>query len=104
MCWNMSRAEGIGVTKCADHPDDECDERFRDELIPLSVSPTPDKLVSPSPSVQNKPLQQADWGDFYRVHNIPARHYSWPQLGDHNLYDDGSAVSACFSRNDQYCV
>jgi hypothetical protein len=52
--------------------------------------------VLPTTMMQNQPLQQDDPGGFYSALTISARHYCQTQLGDHNLYGDGSYLTRGF--------
>jgi hypothetical protein len=82
--------------------DDEPDEGIKDEdeehePMPVSAAmPTPDRLVSPTSMMQSQPLQQPESDAFYRMRPLPVRHYSQPQMEEHNPYGDGSYMPRGF--------
>ena len=71
------------------------DEGHEPIVIPAST-PSSDSLVSPTTIMPSQSLQSHDPGDFYRVRATPIRHYSQPQLEDHNPFSDPSYLSRSF--------
>jgi hypothetical protein len=79
-------------TNIVDNPNaGEPNELVEDEAVPIPVTiPTPQSLVLPTITMQSRPQQKADLGDFYRAHITAACHYSQSRLEEYDLYGDSS--------------
>ena len=81
-------------TNKVDNPDaGEPNELVEGEAVPIPVTiPTSQNLVLPTITMQSRPQQNADPGDFYRPHITAASacHYSQSRLEEYDLYGDSS--------------
>ena len=74
----------------------KAEEDGHESMVVPASTPTSDSLVSPTTMVPSQSLPSHDPGGFYRVRSAPVRHYSQPQLEDHNPFSDGSFLSRGF--------